>query len=129
MRSMTSSADMTPNPIGTVLRVTVLNSANVRLFFWNENPQQHINQQPYPVGNRKQRKHQPPDPRIDPGRHGNPPAHPAYPAVGTRAAQAAELDRAGLTADEGVDLVLATAFFAWANRLMLSLGEPSPPPA
>ena len=44
-------------------------------------------------------------------------------------AQAAELGRAGLTADEGVDLVLAAAFFAWANRLMLSLGEPSPPPA
>lgn len=44
-------------------------------------------------------------------------------------AEVAELDRAGLDADERVDLVLASAFFAWANRLMLSLGEPSPPPA
>lgn len=28
---------------------------------------------------------------------------------------------------EVVDLILAAAFFNWANRLMLSLGEPTPP--
>jgi alkylhydroperoxidase domain protein len=43
------------------------------------------------------------------------------------AAEVAELDRAGVRPDERADLVLATAFFAWANRLMLSPGEPTPP--
>ncbi|MBC9926444.1 MULTISPECIES: peroxidase-related enzyme [unclassified Leucobacter] len=33
----------------------------------------------------------------------------------------------GLGADEIADAVFATAFFAWANRLMLSLGEPAIP--
>lgn len=37
-----------------------------------------------------------------------------------------ELESQGLAPDEQVDLVLASAFFHWANRLMLSLGEPSP---
>ncbi|WP_114855395.1 peroxidase-related enzyme [Brachybacterium sp. YJGR34] len=32
-----------------------------------------------------------------------------------------------LTVEEATDLVTAAAFFAWANRLMLSLGEPSFP--
>ncbi|WP_210529676.1 alkylhydroperoxidase domain protein [Rubellimicrobium arenae] len=36
-----------------------------------------------------------------------------------------DLNREGLTAEEQVDLVLASAFFHWANRLMLSLGEPT----
>lgn len=36
---------------------------------------------------------------------------------------------AGLQEDEVVDLILSAAFFNWANRLMLSLGEPTPPTA
>jgi alkylhydroperoxidase domain protein len=36
-----------------------------------------------------------------------------------------ELASAGLEEEEIVDLVLASAFFNWANRLMLSLGEPA----
>lgn len=32
----------------------------------------------------------------------------------------------GLDTDAQVDLILSTSFFQWANRLMLSLGEPSP---
>ncbi len=46
-------------------------------------------------------------------------------AFGT--ATIAELDRVGLTDDEIVDLIQSAAFFNWANRLMLSLGEPTPP--
>lgn len=42
----------------------------------------------------------------------------------------ADLRAAGLRDDEIVDLIFAGAFFNWANRLMLSLGEPegSEPP-
>ncbi|RWR27360.1 alkylhydroperoxidase domain protein [Sinirhodobacter populi] len=36
----------------------------------------------------------------------------------------AALDEAGFGDDEIVDLIQAAAFFNWANRLMLSLGEP-----
>ncbi|CAO3433512.1 CMD domain-containing protein [Azospirillum endophyticum] len=36
----------------------------------------------------------------------------------------AKLRRAGLEDGEILDLILAVAIFAWANRLMLSLGEP-----
>ena len=36
----------------------------------------------------------------------------------------ADLRRAGLDEGEILDLILAVAIFAWANRLMLSLGEP-----
>ncbi|BAI73668.1 hypothetical protein AZL_a01370 (plasmid) [Azospirillum sp. B510] len=36
----------------------------------------------------------------------------------------AELRRAGLEDGEILDLILAVAIFSWANRLMLSLGEP-----
>ncbi|AWB07122.1 hypothetical protein A6A40_18790 (plasmid) [Azospirillum humicireducens] len=36
----------------------------------------------------------------------------------------ADLRRAGLDDGETLDLILAVAIFAWANRLMLSLGEP-----
>ncbi|KAA0596134.1 putative peroxidase-related enzyme [Azospirillum lipoferum] len=36
----------------------------------------------------------------------------------------AELRRAGLEEGEILDLILAVAIFSWANRLMLSLGEP-----
>ena len=39
----------------------------------------------------------------------------------------AALKRVGLTAAEILDVVQSGAFFAWANRLMLSLGEPLPP--
>lgn len=42
-------------------------------------------------------------------------------------AQIAELRQAGLVDDEVVDAIFASAFFNWANRLMLSLGEPTPP--
>jgi alkylhydroperoxidase domain protein len=35
------------------------------------------------------------------------------------------LSQAGLQEDEVVDLILASSFFNWANRLMLSLGEPT----
>lgn len=38
--------------------------------------------------------------------------------------QLVHLREAGLTCLELLDLVQATAFFAWANRLMLTLGEP-----
>lgn len=41
----------------------------------------------------------------------------------------AELRKIGLDAAELSDAVFATAFFAWANRLMLSLGEPAVPVA
>lgn len=47
-------------------------------------------------------------------------------------ADAADLDAlraVGLDDAEVADLVQATAFFAWANRLMLSLGEPALPQA
>jgi uncharacterized peroxidase-related enzyme len=40
------------------------------------------------------------------------------------AAQLEPLARAGLSALEMMDLVHAVAIFAWANRLMLNLGEP-----
>ena len=43
------------------------------------------------------------------------------------AAQLEPLRRQGLTTAEITDLLTAAAFFAWANRLMLSLGEPSLP--
>ncbi|WP_372399378.1 peroxidase-related enzyme [Azospirillum sp. HJ39] len=36
----------------------------------------------------------------------------------------ADLRRAGLDEVEILDLILAVAIFAWANRLMLSLDEP-----
>ncbi|MFC3059703.1 alkylhydroperoxidase domain protein [Paenirhodobacter populi] len=39
-------------------------------------------------------------------------------------ADIAALDDAGFKDDEIVDLIQAAAFFNWANRLMLSLGEP-----
>lgn len=45
-------------------------------------------------------------------------------------ASAADIDAlrdVGLTAAEISDAVFSTAFFAWANRLMLSLGEPAIP--
>ena len=35
----------------------------------------------------------------------------------------------GLSDEEIVDLSNAVAMFAWANRLMLTLGEPTPAPA
>src|SRR5699024_6219637 len=41
----------------------------------------------------------------------------------------APLRARGLTDPELADLLCAAAFFAWANRLMLSLGEPSQPDA
>ncbi|WP_042694747.1 peroxidase-related enzyme [Azospirillum sp. B506] len=47
-------------------------------------------------------------------------ASPAFLAAG----DVAELRRAGLQDGEILDLILAVAIFAWANRLMLSLGEP-----
>jgi uncharacterized peroxidase-related enzyme len=37
----------------------------------------------------------------------------------------AELRRAGLDDAEIVDVINSASFFNWANRLMLSLGEPS----
>jgi uncharacterized peroxidase-related enzyme len=37
------------------------------------------------------------------------------------------LRKAGLDDAEIVDVINGAAFFNWANRLMLSLGEPSPP--
>ena len=36
------------------------------------------------------------------------------------------LREVGLRDDEVADLVFAASFFNWANRLMLSLGEPQP---
>ena len=48
----------------------------------------------------------------------------------TPTASLADLDalrEIGLTPDEISDAVFSTAFFAWANRLMLSLGEPAVP--
>lgn len=45
------------------------------------------------------------------------------------AAELEPLRRQGLTTAEITDLLTAAAFFAWANRLMLSLGEPSLPDA
>jgi alkylhydroperoxidase domain protein len=41
-------------------------------------------------------------------------------------AQIAELRAAGLNDFEITDVISAAAFFNWANRLMLSLGEPTP---
>lgn len=41
----------------------------------------------------------------------------------------ARLRAAGLAEPEILDIIQATAFFAWANRLMLTLGGPVPPPA
>ena len=38
-----------------------------------------------------------------------------------------ELRTAGLDDLEIVDVINGAAFFNWANRLMLSLGEPTPP--
>lgn len=43
------------------------------------------------------------------------------------AADVKRLEAAGLTAEQIADAALATAFFSWANRLMLSLGEPAVP--
>ncbi|ARO14368.1 hypothetical protein BVG79_01022 [Ketogulonicigenium robustum] len=40
------------------------------------------------------------------------------------AENAQKLYDAGLSRDEAVDLIQSAAFFNWANRLMLSLGEP-----
>lgn len=42
-------------------------------------------------------------------------------------AQVQELRKAGLDDLEIVDVINGAAFFNWANRLMLSLGEPTPP--
>lgn len=39
------------------------------------------------------------------------------------------LREAGLEDAEIADLIYAASFFSWANRLMLSLGEPTPPAA
>ncbi|WP_103501657.1 MULTISPECIES: peroxidase-related enzyme [unclassified Streptomyces] len=44
--------------------------------------------------------------------------------VSATTAQVDRLRAEGLTDPELTDLVTATAFFAWANRLMLSLGDP-----
>lgn len=41
------------------------------------------------------------------------------------AAHIAELKQAGLSEDEIHDVIHGAAFFNWANRLMLSLGEPT----
>lgn len=41
-------------------------------------------------------------------------------------ANASTLLDAGFDVQEQADLVLSAAFFNWANRLMLSIGEPSP---
>ncbi|WP_062209221.1 peroxidase-related enzyme [Streptomyces sp. NBRC 109706] len=52
--------------------------------------------------------------------------------VSATTAQVERLRAEGLTDAELTDLVAATAFFAWANRLMLSLGDPywpAPAPA
>lgn len=43
------------------------------------------------------------------------------------ATHVAQLQAVGLNAVEVLDVVQSTAFFAWANRLMLSLGEPDLP--
>ena len=43
------------------------------------------------------------------------------------AAQLAGLDAAGLDDLEVLDTILAASFFNWANRLMLSIGEPGVP--
>ena len=42
-------------------------------------------------------------------------------------AQIADLRAAGLDDFEITDVISTSAFFNWANRLMLSLGEPTPP--
>ncbi|WP_457090823.1 alkylhydroperoxidase domain protein [Microvirga sp. P5_D2] len=42
-------------------------------------------------------------------------------------AQIDALRRAGLSDREIIDVINGAAFFNWANRLMLSLGEPTPP--
>jgi alkylhydroperoxidase family enzyme len=39
------------------------------------------------------------------------------------------LRQAGLDDLEVLDLIHSVAIFAWANRLMLNLGEPAPAPA
>lgn len=44
------------------------------------------------------------------------------------AADIATLDAAGLSRLEALDLIHSVAMFAWANRLMLNLGEPVFPP-
>ena len=41
----------------------------------------------------------------------------------------AGLEAAGLDDLEVLDTILSGAFFNWANRLMLSIGEPGVPPA
>ena len=41
--------------------------------------------------------------------------------------QVGALRAAGLGDPEIVDIINGAAFFNWANRLMLSLGEPTPP--
>ena len=55
---------------------------------------------------------------------------PAHAAIADEAGYPALRDglrEAGLDDREVVDLATATAFFAWANRLMLSLGEAACP--
>ncbi|RGE23123.1 peroxidase-related enzyme [Leucobacter sp. wl10] len=47
---------------------------------------------------------------------------------GLRGAEIERLRALGLTTGELADLIASTAFFAWANRLMLTLGEPMVPP-
>lgn len=46
----------------------------------------------------------------------------------TNAQDLARLREQGLDTLEILDLIQSTAFFAWANRLMLTLGEPFWPP-
>lgn len=48
---------------------------------------------------------------------------------GFTAAHVARLRAAGLDDAEITDLIHASSFFNWANRLMLSLGRPTPPAA
>ncbi|MEO5614359.1 MAG: alkylhydroperoxidase domain protein [Cypionkella sp.] len=45
---------------------------------------------------------------------------------GFSAANAASLLDTGFDVQEQVDMLLSAAFFNWANRLMLSIGEPAP---
>lgn len=47
--------------------------------------------------------------------------------VALDATHVAALQAVGLNAVEVLDVIASTAFFAWANRLMLSLGEPDLP--
>jgi uncharacterized peroxidase-related enzyme len=46
--------------------------------------------------------------------------------IAFEAAHVTRLRAGGLDDAEIVDVINGTAFFNWANRLMLSLGEPAP---